>query len=768
MFFRFASLARYGGAGLIAVLLAGLAIAPFSRNVIEQWSRRDVEARSRLVFNAIHSSLDQAVKAHGWKSLEGIFENVALDERILAVGLCDEAGALIASTKSMPKSFSCEKVARSEPESFSSISSDGRRLLAAAFPVSGQGRREYLVLLTDLSFVDARSGQALAYLVALIAIASIVLAGVAALLMFLAARKWMRSLQRAVAQVRRGDLDYGLPGARSPIEAEIHKLLRETDHFWASADRVEWSPRTLQDLLHKALPDAEVLVVSNREPYIHNHSGNRIVVQTPASGLVSALEPIMRACGGVWIAHGSGTADRETVDEHDRIRVPEISPSYSLRRVWITDEEQDGYYYGFANEGLWPLCHIAFVKPVFRASDWQAYRAINRRFAEAVVAESRSEDPIVLVHDYHFALAPKMIRERLPKATIILFWHIPWPNAETFSICPWKEEIIEGLLGSTIVGFHTQFHCNNFVESVDRFLESRIDRETLTVVLAGHETKVQAYPISIEWPPAALAAVPASARCRSEIRESLGVSATTKIALGVERFDYTKGILDRMRAIDMLLSLDPSLKERFVFVQVAAPTRSKLASYASLQAEAEALAAEINQRHGSAGYRPVRLIARHHEPDEVFKLFRAADICIVSSLHDGMNLVAKEFVASREDNTGVLVLSSFAGASREMSEALIVNPYHTMGTADTIARALSMPVEEQAERMMLMRQQIRENNVYRWAGRMIIDAIRSRKRQKVLAWASPPTRPGPVAASSRAPTAVGSGDHPFARRSSQP
>ena len=473
-------------------------------------------------------------------------------------------------------------------------------------------------------------------------------------------------------------------------------------------------------------------MVSNREPYIHNRDNGQITLQTPASGLVSALEPVIRACGGTWIAHGSGNADRETVDREDKIRVPPDAPSYTLRRIWISDEEQDGYYYGLANEGLWPLCHIAFVRPQFRQSDWRQYEAINERFAEAVVQEAKTEDPIVLVQDYHFALAPRMIRQRLPKATIITFWHIPWPNAETFSICPWKERIIDGLLGSTILGFHTQFHCNNFFETVDRFVESRIDRERATVTSGGHETMVRAYPISIEWPPKALAGQPSVDDCRSQVRQALGIAPDVKLAVGIERFDYTKGILDRMRAVDELLTRQPEWSRRLTFLQVAAPTRSKLASYSTLQTEALALAEDINSRHGNGSYQPIRLLIRHHEAAEVFKLFRAADVCIVSSLHDGMNLVAKEFVAARDDERGVLVLSSFTGASRELSEALIVNPYNTQEMSSAFDIALRMSDSEQQERMRLMRQQVREWNVYRWAGRMLVDAAASRQRRRIF------------------------------------
>jgi trehalose 6-phosphate synthase len=501
--------------------------------------------------------------------------------------------------------------------------------------------------------------------------------------------------------------------------------------------QIQWTPETLHRLLDERLADSQVIAVSNREPYIHNRSDSGITLQIPASGLVAALEPVMRACGGIWIAHGSGSADRETVDRCDRLRVPPADPAYTLRRVWLTDEEQDGYYYGLANEGLWPLCHIAFVRPVFRQEDWERYVAVNQRFADIVVEEATVEDPIVLVHDYHFALVPRMVRKHLPNATIITFWHIPWPNAETFGICPWREQIIDGLLGSTILGFHTQFHCNNFFEAADRFIESRIDREHSSVSLGGHETLIRPYPISIEWPPTALAAQAPVKECRAVVRWRYALPPDTRIAVGIERFDYTKGILDRMRAIDDLLTRVPGWRRRLVFIQAAAPSRSKLGTYADLQKEALSLADDINSRHGDGNYKPILLMIRHHEPGEVYELFRAADVCIVSSLHDGMNLVAKEFVASRDDEQGVLVLSTFAGASRELSEALMVNPYDTYAMARMLEQALSMPSDEQRERMRLMRDLVRVRNVYRWAGQMLIDAARLRSQQRISGGTSP-------------------------------
>lgn len=495
---------------------------------------------------------------------------------------------------------------------------------------------------------------------------------------------------------------------------------------------VEWSPTTLERLLVEELPGVEIMVVSNREPYVHNRTDDGgIALQLPASGLVSALEPVMRTCGGTWIAHGSGSADADTVDDKDHLPVPPADPAYTLRRVWLTEEEIDGHYYGFSNEGLWPLCHTAFVRPLFRAEDWEAYRAVNQKFADVVVEEAVSEDPVILVQDYHFALLPRMIHNALPKATIITFWHIPWPNGETFGICPWREEIIDGLLGSTVVGFHTRQHCNNFIEAADRFMESRIDREHGSITLQGRDTLIRPYPISIEWPPTALATQAPVADCRKAVRERFGLADDVRVAVGIERFDYTKGILDRMAAVHDLLTQHPEWKEKFAFIQAAAPTRTKLGAYEKLQSNAIRLAEAINSAHRTDTWQPIHLAIRHHEQNEVYELFRAADICVVSSLHDGMNLVAKEFVASRDDEQGVLMLSSFAGASRELHEALIVNPYDTRAMADAFATALRMPEAEQADRMRLMREVVQQRNVYRWAAQMLLDAARIRRRETI-------------------------------------
>ena len=540
-------------------------------------------------------------------------------------------------------------------------------------------------------------------------------------------------------RARKGSRLVEVEPARGPLP-EFDK-----DGKSAVASLVQWSPETLRHILATELPDAQVIVVSNREPYIHNREGDDIQLVVPASGLVSALEPITRACAGTWIAYGGGSADALVVDKNDRIEVPPDNPSYTLRRVWLSEEEQQGYYLGFANEGLWPLCHIAFTRPIFRASDWEAYEAVNRKFADTVVAEARNKRPIVLVQDYHFALLPRMIRERLPEAIIITFWHIPWPNSEVFSICPWREKILDGLLGSSIVGFHTQFHCNNFIDSVDRFLESRIEREDAAISYGGEISLVHAYPISIEWSPPHLDKLPDVAECRRQVREKFGLAEHVKLCVGVERLDYTKGILDRFNALDELLTLHPEWIGKVAFLQIAAPSRGTLPAYQQLYEECLRHAEDLNQRYGREGYTPVLMVTEHHSQLEVYEIYRAADVCMVTSLHDGMNLVAKEFVAAREDEQGVLLLSMFAGASKELLEALIVNPYDAAMMGDILLQALTMSEEEQRQRMRRMREIVRENNVYRWAGSMLLDAARLRKRDAVdRAVGAAPAAPGNV------------------------
>ena len=730
---------------IAAVVASGIAVLvlPFA-SPSSRWLNRDIEQRSRLVFLSINDQVSTLAQAGNSTGMVRLFDRLSEDERLEAVGFCPAADAGMTASQKMPKQLTCAKAwpmaGKTEPLS----ASDSLVVSVFALPDEKAGR---LVIVHDTGFMTLRESKTRWITLGALLVVALGGALLATLVAFIIMRQWVNAVRASMEELRNGRNEEKPAAPALPVVNfvgdDIRKALEELEAVRRSIDAidVQWSPETLSVTLANELPGSEVLIVSNREPYIHSKTDKGITLQVPASGLVSALEPVMRATGGTWVAHGSGSADRETVDEHDRVAVPPANPHYTLKRVWLSDEEQDGYYYGFANEGMWPLCHIAFVRPIFREEDWRMYQAVNEKFADAVAAEAKRPDPIILIQDYHFALLPRMLRERLPRATIITFWHIPWPNAETFGICPYRKEIVDGLLGSSIIGFHTQSHCNNFLETVDRFVESRIDRETSSVTLKGMTTGIKPYPISIEWPPAVLAEQPPVPECRAIVRERYNLPVDMRLAVGIERFDYTKGIVDRMHAVDAFLNNHPDWKGHFSLLQIAAPTRSKLASYRNLQDEAVSVAAEINARHGSDTYKPIILVTEHHQPAEVFELFRAADISIVSSLHDGMNLVAKEFVASRDDEQGVLILSAFAGASRELGEALIVNPYDAHAMGEAIAKALAMPETEQRARMHLMREQVRVRNVYWWAGRMLLDAAKLRKRQRIERLAPPAETP---------------------------
>jgi alpha,alpha-trehalose-phosphate synthase [UDP-forming] len=478
------------------------------------------------------------------------------------------------------------------------------------------------------------------------------------------------------------------------------------------------SRQTLHDLARREFRGRRFIAVSNREPYIHNHERGGIECAQPAGGLTAALDPILQATGGTWVAHGSGDADRLVVDARDHVAVPPERPVYTLRRVWLDEETEQHYYYGLANEGLWPLCHTAFERPAFRLRDWQAYRKANRIFADAVLEEAAGQAALVFIQDYHFALLPRMLKERNPKLTVVQFWHIPWPNAEMFQIFPWRQELLEGLLGNDLLGFHLPGHCTNFLETVDRTLDAMVDRECGEAWCGGSGTHVQPFPISIDFERHAAQAAGAAVEAHME-RWRAELDNPELLGIGIDRADYTKGIPDRLRAVDRLLETRPEYRGRLVFLQVAPPSRTRIEHYRRLNVEVERLTAEINARWGRPGWRPVYLAKRQMPPEEMMALHRLADFCLISSLHDGMNLVAKEYAASRVDGDGVLILSRFAGAASELTAAVPVNPFCTDEMAEAIVKAATMPAPERRRRMDRLRATVRENNVYRWAGAIL-------------------------------------------------
>jgi trehalose 6-phosphate synthase len=724
---------------VLSLALLTWATSALVQRTTRRWFENDVRLRAELAVSGAHEALGAHWNKENRNELKQMLGEFTRDGLIMAAAACNPDLSLLTSTAGFPPGLSCREIgAHIKPpgdapvEMWStwheSMSLPGRSVLISAIPVQNSGFVVgFVILVHDLSYAERREAETQRFVLLAFGFLALAASAVTIIVARFSWRNWSDEIRR----LARGE---------APKSPEFQPIVRDVRDL---VDRImvereteleggAWTAQRLKLTLTRHLHGEKVVIVANREPYIHERqSDGRVTMRHPASGLVTALEPVMHACSGVWVAHGSGSGDREVTDRKGHIAVPPGDESYLLRRLWLSKEEEQGYYYGFANEGLWPLCHVAHARPVFRSEDWRYYQEVNRKFADAACEEVDTDDPIILVQDYHFALAPRLIRERLPQATVLMFWHIPWPNSEHFGICPWQKEILEGMLGNSIIGFHTQFHCNNFMECVDRFLECRIDREQNSVVQHDRATLVRPYPISLEWPVHWLKTTPSAGKCRASVLDELGLKADALLGVGVDRLDYTKGIEERFLAVERLLEQHPEYRGRFTFVQLAAPSRSLIERYRQLSESVELLAERINDRFGRDSYRPIILLKAHHEPPTVFRYYRAADVCYVSSLHDGMNLVAKEFVAAREDERGVLILSQFTGAARELTEALIVNPYDTDEASAALATALTMSPENQRERMRSMRAFLAEFNVYRWAGRMLVDAARLRRRGRL-------------------------------------
>jgi trehalose-6-phosphate synthase len=704
--------------------------------------KRDLERRATLLAESLAENVEPLLDRRSIKKLQGIVERFNNRERLAGVAVFDPKLQPLAQSSGLSQRMQTQPsvIARSIAEN--QKVSEFMRLPTGSFHVYALPLHRddelvgELLIVHDAGYIDVQIARLWreTFVRVLVQVFLIVLITVLIVRWSVAgpiarAAQWMQALRSGkpiASPTTLPDLDLLRPLAREmtsiaeSLAAARSAAAREAQ--LREAAESSWTADRLSAHVRSKLGDSRLFAVSNREPYSHIHQGRAVKAIVPASGLVTALEPVLCACDGTWIAHGNGDADAETVDERDRLRVPPEEPRYTLRRVWLTKEEEEGYYYGFANEGLWPLCHVAHTRPTFRKSDWEYYERANTKFAQAVLDEiSDVDQPVVLVQDYHFALLPRLVKKQRPDARVAIFWHIPWPSSESFGICPWQSELLHGMLGADLIGFHVQSHCTNFLQTVDRTLESRIDWEHFAVNREGHRTAVKPFPISVEFPESIDAPEEDSTYLeRAALLRELGVEALF-LGVGVDRVDYTKGIVERFLAIERMLEKNPTYQGKFTFVQIGAPSRTHIKRYHDLLADVEAESERINWHFQTGKWKPIVFLKKHCTHKDIRRYYRAADLCIVTSLHDGMNLVAKEFVAARHDEQGVLLLSRFTGAARELLDAVLVNPYDVERTADAIRYALEMQPEERTARMQRMRKLVKEQNIYRWAGTLIGD-----------------------------------------------
>src|SRR5713101_943666 len=738
---------------IVSVAVVSLFFAAYQVRTEKRVLRNDLSHRAEIQGANLQENIEPLLDRPGEKNLQRIVERFSQREHLKGVVVHDAAGGTLAITSGLAPIFRARPEAATRAQKLDvgvgqflpadqfSFSDPQQQIPMHVFalPLHHSGEIVGTVaLFHDTSYIEEQVSRTLRDSLLNALFQTLLITGLALVLVrwtftepLTRTANWLRTLRTgqpsAESALPKGEILDQLHHEVTHLANDLHvaRAVAEVEARLRDSNASIWTAERLRVSLRNKLQDKPLFLVSNREPYMHvfNEKDKSIDMIVPASGVVTALEPILLACNGTWIANGSGNADREVVDERDHLRVPPDHPSYTLRRVWLSDEEDKGYYEGFSNEGLWPLSHIAHTRPVFRPEDWLQYQKINRRFADAVLQEMKgTESPILLAQDYHFALLPRMIKEARPDARVAIFWHIPWPNAEVFGICPWQRELVDGLLGADLIGFHIRTHCSNFLATVDRALEALTDWDRFEIYRQGRVTRVRPYPISVAAPLNGETPHPlrSSGEERAALCEELGIEASL-LGVGVDRVDYTKGILERFRGIELFLENYPAYLQRFSFVQIGAPSRTKIERYQKLLDEVSAEADRINARFQAGRWKPIVFLKRHHSHEEIARFYRAASFCLITPLHDGMNLVAKEFIASRSDDGGVLILSSFAGAAHELSDALLVNPYDVQQLAGAILRALEMPAEEQSARMQRMRITVREHNVYRWAANLLSD-----------------------------------------------
>jgi len=704
----------------------------------------DLKRKAKSVAESMELSVKHVLLSGNLRDANYLVEKFQTRERLQGCVIYDKEGQVLSITKRFTewkekdkpylKEVLTNKITRGELEKFKDYS-----VYSYILPIlDDEGNILGLVeVIHDTSYVFTRLTElwrrisiSLITLVVLIFIVSFFIQRQIFILPIQRLTQWFQHFQR-------GEIDEYHPikekGELAKLASEVEQVALSlrvarriiSDEALVRLEKEEaWTEARLKTLIHAKLGENALFVVSNREPYMHvvdEVTGATKCIR-PASGVVTAIHPVLCACGGTWIAHGGGNADKKFVNSKDKLGVPPEDNRYILKRVWLTKEEEDGYYYGFANEGLWPLCHNTHTRPIFRQTDWQMYKKVNQKFADSLLEELPAKPSFVFIQDYHFTLLAKMIKEKRPDTTIALFWHIPWPNPENFSICPYHKEILDGMLGCDLIGFQVQTHCNNFLDTANRLLESRVDTEKFSVTRFNKETFARAFPISVDTKAVNIEPLREIEKLKKEYNLKDKI-----VGLGVDRIDYTKGIIERILAIDRFLEKYPQYRKKFTFIQLAAPSRTHIKRYHDLMGEIDELVEKKNWKYLDGDWKPIIYLKRHFSQEEIKPFYMLADLCIVSSLHDGMNLVAKEYVVAKKDLTGSLILSQFTGAVRELTDAIRINPYSIEEFADCIKLAIEMPEDEKKRRMENMRKIISENNVYRWAGNIITELVALKK-----------------------------------------
>jgi len=720
---------------IIVVVFVALVSAWFNVRQEKEKLYDEVLTHSALLAESFKESVRFNLETKNHAGLQKLADKFQNQKQLEGVAVYDAAGGLVSGSSSLAPELLAHAT---EINALISAREGADRVYAIGekkiflYPLSltfNKNEKARIVLFTNISYIDydlfriwKRTLLRLLAQMILISLVTLLIVRWNLVDPIIQMTEWMKNLRVGDAHEHappiKGDIFAPLAREATTLATNLQSARRAAQNEARLRQKGEslWTPERLKEHIKMKMGGRPLFVVSNREPYMHIREGKDIRAIIPAGGLVTALDPIMKAAGGTWVAHGSGEADFEVTDAANRIKVPPEEPAYNLRRVPLSKEEEDGYYYGFSNEGIWPLCHIAHIRPIFRKEDWKFYYEVNEKFAKTVLEEIAGvKEPCILIQDYHFTLLPGMIKAARPDARVAVFWHIPWPNPETFGICPWQKELVMGLLGADLIGFQTQFYCNNFLDTVDRTIESRIDWEHFSVQKERHIAMVKPFPISVDFQqPERDAKALSQKPDPAAVLKELGIKAE-KIGVGVDRIDYTKGMLERVKAVERFLEKYPEYRGKFSFIQLGAPSRTHIPQYHRFLAELHAEVDRINWKFKAKDWKAIVFLEKHHDHKEITKFYKIADVCMVTSLHDGMNLVAKEFVAASDDHRGVLILSRFAGASRELKDALIVNPYDIEQMADAIYYSLVMPKNEVEERMTRMRQDLHENNIYKWA-----------------------------------------------------